>query len=106
MFLVVSGCGCRAVDCTCWLRARIVRKPIYQSILAYLQERADASMKTLLLEEYGKLAIADLPMPEPGEHEVLVQVAACGICGSDVHGYDGSSGRRIPPLVMGHEASG
>jgi L-iditol 2-dehydrogenase len=38
--------------------------------------------------------------------EVLVRVAACGICGSDVHGYDGSSGRRIPPIVMGHEAAG
>jgi len=63
-------------------------------------------MKSLLLEEYGKLAIADLPRPNPGELEVLVRVAACGICGSDVHGYDGSSGRRIPPLVMGHEASG
>src|SRR3569833_4150653 len=63
-------------------------------------------MKSLLLEEYGKLAIADLPRPEPREHEVLVRLAACGICGSDVHGYDGSSGRRIPPLVMGHEASG
>jgi L-iditol 2-dehydrogenase len=37
---------------------------------------------------------------------VLVQVAACGICGSDVHGYDGASGRRIPPLVIGHEAAG
>jgi L-iditol 2-dehydrogenase len=35
-----------------------------------------------------------------------VRVAACGICGSDVHGYDGSTGRRIPPLVMGHEAAG
>jgi L-iditol 2-dehydrogenase len=33
-------------------------------------------------------------------------VAACGICGSDVHGYDGASGRRIPPIVMGHEAAG
>ena len=63
-------------------------------------------MKSLLLEEYGKFAIAELPRPEPGEHEVLVRVAACGICGSDVHGYDGSSGRRIPPLVMGHEAAG
>src|SRR5579871_893759 len=63
-------------------------------------------MRSLLLEEYGKLAIAELPQPEPGEHEVLVRVAACGICGSDVHGYDGSSGRRIPPLVMGHEAAG
>jgi L-iditol 2-dehydrogenase len=37
---------------------------------------------------------------------VLIRVAACGICGSDVHGYDGSSGRRIPPIVMGHEAAG
>ena len=63
-------------------------------------------MKSLLLEEYGKLAITELPRPEPGEQEVLVRVAACGICGSDVHGYDGSSGRRIPPLVMGHEAAG
>jgi L-iditol 2-dehydrogenase len=37
---------------------------------------------------------------------VLVRVAACGICGSDVHGYDGSTGRRQPPLIMGHEAAG
>jgi L-iditol 2-dehydrogenase len=35
-----------------------------------------------------------------------VRVRACGVCGSDVHGYDGSTGRRIPPLVMGHEAAG
>jgi L-iditol 2-dehydrogenase len=63
-------------------------------------------MKSLLLEEYGKLAVAELPRPEPGENDVLVQIAACGICGSDVHGYDGSSGRRIPPLIMGHEAAG
>src|SRR5580658_7358047 len=63
-------------------------------------------MKALLLSEYSKLEVTDLPRPEPGPGEVLIQVAACGICGSDVHGYDGSSGRRIPPLVMGHEASG
>jgi L-iditol 2-dehydrogenase len=63
-------------------------------------------MKALLLPEYNKLEIADLPQPVPGEDELLIQVAACGICGSDVHGYDGSTGRRIPPLVMGHEAAG
>jgi len=63
-------------------------------------------MKSLLLEEYRKLRIAEIPQPEAGEHEVLVKVAACGICGSDVHGYDGTSGRRIPPLIMGHEAAG
>ena len=63
-------------------------------------------MKSLLLREYKKLELADMPVPEPGPHEVLIRVAACGICGSDVHGFDGSSGRRIPPLVMGHEAAG
>ncbi len=63
-------------------------------------------MKALLLSQYKHLEIADVPIPTPAAHEVLVQVAACGICGSDVHGYDGSSGRRIPPIVMGHEAAG
>jgi L-iditol 2-dehydrogenase len=63
-------------------------------------------MKALLLAEYNKFELADLPRPIPGPEEVLVQVTACGICGSDVHGYDGSSGRRIPPIVMGHEAAG
>src|SRR6202046_587776 len=63
-------------------------------------------MKALLLSEYNHLDVADLPAPVPGPDDVLVKVAACGICGSDVHGYDGTSGRRIPPLVMGHEAAG
>jgi L-iditol 2-dehydrogenase len=63
-------------------------------------------MKALLLSQYNQLAVADLPAPEPGNDEILVRVAACGICGSDVHGYDGTSGRRIPPIVMGHEAAG
>jgi L-iditol 2-dehydrogenase len=63
-------------------------------------------MQALLLSQYRHLEVADLPKPEPGPDEVLIRVAACGICGSDVHGYDGSSGRRIPPIVMGHEAAG
>jgi L-iditol 2-dehydrogenase len=64
------------------------------------------SMKALLLSEYNHLEMRDLPDPIPGPNELLIQVAACGICGSDVHGYDGSTGRRIPPIVMGHEAAG
>ena len=63
-------------------------------------------MKALILSEYKNLELRDLPKPVPGPDEVLVQVAACGICGSDVHGFDGSTGRRIPPIVMGHEAAG
>lgn len=63
-------------------------------------------MKALILKEYLKLAYEDVPRPEVGPHEVLVAVKACGICGSDVHGLDGSTGRRRPPLIMGHEAAG
>lgn len=63
-------------------------------------------MKALLLESPGQLRHCDVQTPTPGPGEVLVRVAACGICGSDVHGYTGSTGRRIPPLVMGHEAAG
>lgn len=63
-------------------------------------------MNALLLKNYMELELTQMPVPEPGPGEVLVRVAACGICGSDVHGLDGSSGRRIPPLVMGHEAAG
>ena len=63
-------------------------------------------MKALLLSEYRRLELTDLATPEPQPGEVMISVAACGICGSDVHGYDGSSGRRIPPIVMGHEAAG
>lgn len=63
-------------------------------------------MKALVLTEYNHLEIQDLPKPTPGPNDVLVSVQAVGICGSDVHGMDGSSGRRVPPIVMGHEASG
>jgi L-iditol 2-dehydrogenase len=63
-------------------------------------------MKALMLRQYGRLEVVDVPDPVPAQDEILVRVKACGICGSDVHGYDGSSGRRIPPIVMGHEAAG
>jgi L-iditol 2-dehydrogenase len=63
-------------------------------------------MKALVLVEYNRLEIQDLPEPAVGPEDVLIEVKACGICGSDVHGLDGSTGRRRPPLVMGHEASG
>jgi L-iditol 2-dehydrogenase len=63
-------------------------------------------MNALLLKEYMHLELVEMPVPEIGPEEVLVRVRACGICGSDVHGLDGRTGRRIPPLVMGHEAAG
>ncbi len=63
-------------------------------------------MKALLLSEYRHLELTELDSPLVGKNDVLIRVKACGICGSDVHGYDGSTGRRIPPIVMGHEAAG
>lgn len=50
--------------------------------------------------------MTEVPEPQIGPDDLLVQVRACGICGSDIHGFDRSTGRRIPPLIMGHEASG
>ena len=63
-------------------------------------------MQALVLEDYKKLAVQDVDRPHLDPNETLIRVHSCGICGSDVHGFDGSSGRRIPPVIMGHEASG
>lgn len=63
-------------------------------------------MQALVLEGYINFCIRDVPEPNLSPLDILIQVKACGICGSDVHGYDGSTGRRIPPLIMGHEAAG
>lgn len=63
-------------------------------------------MKALVMREYKHLSYEDVPTPKPGKGEVLVRLKACSVCGSDVHGFDGSTGRRRPPVIMGHEASG
>ena len=55
-------------------------------------------MKALVLTEYKKIEFKEVPIPEFGSDEVLINVKAVGICGSDVHGMDGSTGRRIPPI--------
>ena len=63
-------------------------------------------MKALVLEQYSQFSFKDVPTPHTTAQDVLIRVKACGICGSDVHGMDGSTGRRQPPIIMGHEASG
>jgi L-iditol 2-dehydrogenase len=52
------------------------------------------------------IRIEDVPKPKIENDEVLVKVKAVGICGSELHAYEGVSQRRTPPLVMGHEFSG
>jgi len=64
-------------------------------------------MKALVLEDYKKLSYKEILAPSlRAPDDVIVRVGAAAICGSDVHGMDGSTGRRRPPLVMGHEAAG
>ena len=62
-------------------------------------------MKALMYQGPKQLAIVDVPMPVPKAGELLLKIKACGICGSDVHGYLGLTGRRTAPMVMGHEFS-
>lgn len=63
-------------------------------------------MKALVYTAPEQLQVQEYPMPVPAAGEVRIKVRYCGICGSDVHGYLGKTGRRIPPMVMGHEFSG
>ena len=63
-------------------------------------------MKALIHTKPYCFEYSDFPDPTVGEDEVLIRVKACGICGSDVHGFTGKTGRRLPPLIMGHEAAG
>ncbi len=74
--------------------------------LVWTTEMEGANMRALELTAYNRLEVKEVPKPVPAADEILIAVAACGICGSDVHGFDGSTGRRIPPIVMGHEAAG
>lgn len=63
-------------------------------------------MKALLYTKPYSFEYTDVPDPAVGDDDVLVRIKACGICGSDVHGSTGQTGRRLPPLIMGHEAAG
>ncbi len=63
-------------------------------------------MHALLLSAPSQLDYTEFSDPTPAPDEVVIRIRACGICGSDLHGWDGSSGRRRPPLIMGHEAAG
>ena len=63
-------------------------------------------MRALVYQGEKSIAVQEVPLPTAGPGEVLLRVAATGICGSDVHGYLGLTGRRVPPMIMGHEFCG
>ncbi|MEG2421524.1 MAG: alcohol dehydrogenase catalytic domain-containing protein, partial [Oscillospiraceae bacterium] len=63
-------------------------------------------MQAILYEGAGKLAVRDIPKPQPREGWALVKVSHAGICGTDLNIYAGTHPRAKAPLVMGHEFSG
>lgn len=63
-------------------------------------------MKAAVYHGPWSLQIEDVPAPDVGEGEILIDVLATGICGSDVHGYTGETGRRAVGQIMGHETVG
>jgi len=92
LLTVLSDCGCRLAD--------VEYTPHFG------EKTGVHEVKALVLKQYKQFEYADVPEPSLGPEDVLIRVKACGICGSDVHGMDGSTGRRIPPIIMGHEAAG
>ena len=63
-------------------------------------------MKALVYHGPNSGSVEEVPEPVPGEGELLVEVVQAGICGSDIHGYSGDTGRRFAGQVMGHEGFG
>ena len=64
-------------------------------------------MKALVYVGTQEIVYRDEPTPEaPKPGELLLKIDACGLCGSDMHAYHGLDARRVPPLILGHEATG
>jgi L-iditol 2-dehydrogenase len=63
-------------------------------------------MKALMYKAAGVVELEDIEQPVPFEDESLIKVRAVGICGSDFEGFLGKTGRRTPPMIMGHELCG
>jgi 2-desacetyl-2-hydroxyethyl bacteriochlorophyllide A dehydrogenase len=63
-------------------------------------------VKALVWHGDRNVSYEDAAEPEPGVDEVVLEIELAGICGSDLHGYRGHPGPRVPPLVLGHEAVG
>jgi threonine dehydrogenase-like Zn-dependent dehydrogenase len=63
-------------------------------------------MKALVLDDFGKMSVREHKKPVAGRDQILVEIAATGICGSDIHGFTGENGRRVPGQIMGHETVG
>jgi len=62
-------------------------------------------MKAAVIESVGRAVVTEVPDPTPGPREVVVEVAACGLCGTDLHILQGEFAPKLP-IVPGHEFAG
>ena len=63
-------------------------------------------MKALVYTANQEMIFREAPEPQPAAGDALVGIESVGICGSDMHAYLGHDPRRVPPLILGHEAVG
>ena len=63
-------------------------------------------MKALVYTNTNEVMYREEPLRELGAGEAQIRIEAVGICGSDMHAYHGEDARRVPPLILGHEAAG
>ena len=64
-------------------------------------------MPAMLLERVGEpLKASEIAVPQPGPGQILIKVAACGVCRTDLHIFDGELTQPKLPLVLGHEIVG
>src|SRR5512134_4025116 len=64
-----------------------------------------ATMDALVWTAPKTMEMQEVPSPRPGDQDLLLEIAAVGICGSELSGYLGHNSLRVPPLIMGHEFS-
>jgi len=84
-----------------------IREPDRRSTASTGGEVPDeADMRVLVFDGPHRMHVERRASPLPGTGEVRIRLARVGICGSDLHGFTGESGRRTPGMVMGHEAAG
>ena len=67
-----------------------------------------ATMKSAVFHGKCDIRVEEREIPSVGPEEVLIKVMACGVCGSDVHIFEGDQGSTttVPPLIQGHEFAG
>ena len=63
-------------------------------------------MRAIVFEQVGKLSVQTLPDPTPGPKDLIIEVSAVGICGTDIHVLDGEFEGATFPIIPGHEVSG